>query len=217
MGLSSLHGQKKKDENFIFLLCTQRHKDAKGRILNKMFRKTSETFKYYREKLLKFIRNRVNFLEDSEDILQDVFYQYTRIDDLANPIENASAWLYRTARNRIIDHYKKKKDAPLPAFYDEEEDEYIVDEVADILFGETAGPETDYLRSLILDEIETAIADLPEDQKKVFEMAELSAMPVKEIAEKTGVPVNTVLSRKHYAIKSLRNRLEELYSGVMGC
>ena len=176
----------------------------------------AETFKEYRQRLLKFIRGKVRLPEDAEDILQDVFCQFSRIDDLANPIENAAAWLYRAARNRIIDHYKKKKEQPLPASYDEEEDEYIIDEIADILFGKETGPETDYLRSLILREIETALAGLPEEQRNVFELSEFFSMPVKEIAEKTNAPLNTVLSRKHYAVKHLRRRLQELYCDVMG-
>ena len=176
----------------------------------------SETFNHYSKRLLKFIRGKVHLLEDAEDILSDVFYQYSRVNDLANPIENAAAWLYRSARNRIIDHYRKKKETPLPAFYDEEEDEYVVDEIADILFGEAAGPETDFLRSLILREIETAIAELPKEQREVFELSELHAMPVKEIAQKTGVPENTVLSRKHYAVLHLRKCLRELYCDVVG-
>ena len=174
----------------------------------------AETFSNFRQRLLKFIRGKVSLLEDAEDILQDVFYQFSRISDLANPIENTAAWLYRVARNRIIDHYKKKKDAPLPVSYDEDEG-YIVDEIADVFFDEEANPESEYLRSLILQEIKTALADLPKEQREVFELSEFYAMPVKEIAVKTGVPVNTVLSRKHYAVKFLRKRLKELYDDVI--
>ena len=176
----------------------------------------AETFNSYSKRLLKFIRGKVMLLEDAEDILQNVFYQFSRIDDLANPIENTAAWLYRAARNRIIDHYKKKKELSLPASYDEEEGEYIIDEIADILSGEDSEPEDDYLRSLILQEIETALADLPGEQREVFVLSEFDAMPVKEIAKKTGVGENTVLSRKHYAVKHLRKRLQELYGDVMG-
>jgi len=176
----------------------------------------SETFRQYSKRLLKFIHGKVDLLEDAEDILQDVFYQFSRIDNLVNPIENAAAWLYRAARNRIIDQYKKKKEVPLPVMYDDEEDDYITDEISDILFDEETGPEYGYLRALILREIEAALADLPEEQREVFELSEFYAMPVKEIAKKTGVPENTVLSRKHYAVKHLRKRLRELYCDVMG-
>jgi RNA polymerase sigma factor (sigma-70 family) len=177
---------------------------------------TTEVFLSFRQRLLNFIRSKVNLLEDAEDILQEVFYQFTSVNNLINPIENISAWLYRAARNRIIDHYKKKKDEPLPASYDEDNDEYIFDEITDIIYGEEATPETECLRSLIFEEIQTALADLPNEQREVFRMTELLGFSVKETAEKTNTPVNTVLSRKHYAVKFLRKRLEELYDDVMG-
>jgi len=176
----------------------------------------AEIFLNFKQKLFNFIRPRVNRLEDAEDILQDVFYQFSRVDNLVNPIENISAWLYRAARNKIIDLRRKKKDEPLPASYDEDEDEYIIDEIADIIYGKEETPETEMLRSLVFEEIQTALADLPKEQREVFEMTELMDFSVKETAEKTNTPVNTVLSRKHYAVKYLRKRLQELYGDVMG-
>jgi RNA polymerase sigma factor (sigma-70 family) len=137
------------------------------------------------------------------------------VNSIINPIENAAAWLYQVARNRIIDHHKKKKDEPLPAHYDEDEDDYIVDEIADIIYGEETTPETEMFRSLLLGEIQTALAELPKEQREVFEMTELLDFSVKEVAEKTKTPVNTVLSRKHYAVKYLRGRLKELYISLM--
>jgi len=178
--------------------------------------KITETFLSLKQRLLNFIRLRVSRIEDAEDILQDVFYQFSRVNNLINPIENISAWLYRAARNRITDHYKKKKDEPLPASYDEDDDEYIFDELTDIIYGEESTPEIEMLRSLVFEEIQTALTDLPKEQREVFEMTELLGFSVKEAAEKTHTPVNTVLSRKHYAVKFLRKRLEELYSDVMG-
>jgi len=178
--------------------------------------KITETFLNLKQRLLNFIRLRVSRIEDAEDILQDVFYQLSRVNNLINPIENISAWLYRAARNKITDHYKKKKDEPLPASYDEDDDEYIFDELTDIIYGEESTPEIEMLRSLVFEEIQTALADLPKEQREVFEMTELLGFSVKEAAEKTHTPVNTVLSRKHYAVKFLRKRLEELYSDVMG-
>jgi RNA polymerase sigma factor (sigma-70 family) len=175
----------------------------------------AQTFSEYRERLLKFIRSRVRRLEDAEAILSDVFYQYANINSIINPIENTTAWLYKVARHRIIDHQKKKKDEPLPAHYDEDEDDYIVDEIADIIYGEDATPETKMIRSLLLGEIQTAISELPKEQREVFEMTELLDFSVKEVAEKTKTPVNTVLSRKHYAVKHLRKRLEEMYTLLM--
>jgi RNA polymerase sigma factor (sigma-70 family) len=175
----------------------------------------AETFNLYRVRLLKFIRSRVRFLEDAEDILQDVFGELARADALMKPVENAAAWLYRVARNRIIDHYKKKKDEPFPVVYDEEEDEYIFYEITDILYGAAATPETEYLRGLFFDEIQTALDDLPEEQRTVFELTEIAGLSIKEVAEKTHTPVNTVLSRKHYAVKHLQKSLTELYTDLI--
>ncbi|MCL2880865.1 MAG: sigma-70 family RNA polymerase sigma factor [Treponema sp.] len=175
----------------------------------------AETFKQYSARLLRFIRGKVHLLEDAEDILQDVFYQFSRVDSMSNPIENTAAWLFRAARNRIIDKYRQKKEVSLPGSYDDEDD-YLIDEIADIFNGEDSGPEDNYLRSLILQEIDTAIAGLSDEQREVFELSEFYAMPVKEIAKKIGVPENTVLSRKHYAVTHLRKHLQELYDDVMG-
>jgi RNA polymerase sigma factor (sigma-70 family) len=176
----------------------------------------AKTFDLYRERLLKFIRSRTPLLEDAEDIVQDVFYQFARMDDLARPVEQTAAWLYRAARNKIIDNARKKKDEPLPALYDEDANEYIFDEIADVLYGAETTPETDYLRSLIIEEIKTALDELPEAQRIVFELTEIAGLSIKEVAEKTNTPVNTVLSRKHYAVVRLRKQLVELYDDVMG-
>jgi RNA polymerase sigma factor (sigma-70 family) len=176
----------------------------------------ARTFKLYRQRILKFVRSRAPLLEDAEDILQEVFYQFVRASGLAKPVEQASAWLYRVARNKIIDAGRKKKDAPLPAYYDEDAGEYIFDQIAGILYGAETTPETEYLRSLIIEEIKTALDELPQAQRTVFELTEIAGLSIKEIAEKTDTPVNTVLSRKHYAVKRLRKRLAELYADVMG-
>jgi RNA polymerase sigma factor (sigma-70 family) len=198
LGLSSLRNRRKTDK------------------IESMADKVTETFLSLKQRLLNFIRLRVNRLEDAEDILQDVFYQFSRVDNIINPIENISAWLYRSARNKIIDHRRKKKDEPMPALYDEDNDEYIFEEITDIIYGKETTPETEMLRSLVFEEIQTALADLPKEQREVFEMTELLGFSVKETAEKTNTPVNTVLSRKHYAVKFLRKRLGELYADVMG-
>jgi RNA polymerase sigma factor (sigma-70 family) len=175
----------------------------------------AEVFAEYRQRLLRFIRSRTKAFEDAEDILQDVFYQLARMDSLSKPVEQTAAWLYRVARNSIIDRYKKKKDAQLPASYDEDEDDYIFDDIADLAYGAESTPETEHLRSLILEEIKTALDELPEEQRMVFELTEIAGLSVKEVAEKTSSPLNTVLSRKHYAVKRLRKRLAELYGDLM--
>ena len=181
-----------------------------------MAKKTvAEVFISYRERLLKFIRSRVSIAEDAEDILQDTFYKFARIDSMINPVDNTAAWLYKTARNKIIDHYRKKKELPFPASYDEDDEDYIFDEIEDIIYGEKTTPETEIFRAILLEEIQTSIDELPKEQRDVFQMTELLGFSVKEVSKKTNTPLNTVLSRKHYAVKFLRKRLEKLYNDVI--
>ena len=177
----------------------------------------AQTFVEYRERLLKFIRSRVRAIEDVEDIVQDVFYQFARANNLANPIELTAAWLYRAARNRIIDHYKKKKDIPFSLFTDDDDsdDDEDLSDIIDILASDEATPETAMLRSFVWDAIKDALDELPQTQRDIFIQTEFEGLPVKEIAEKTGVPVNTLLSRKHYAVKFLRDKLREIYADLI--
>jgi RNA polymerase sigma factor (sigma-70 family) len=178
----------------------------------------AQTFTEYRERLLKFIHSRVRALEDAEDILSDVFYNFARVNEIANPVEQTAAWLYRAARNRIIDHYKKKKDIPFSAFIDEDggDDNDDISDFIDILSADENTPETEMLRSLVWDAIKNALNELPSSQRDIFIQTEFEGLPVKEIAEKTGVPVNTLLSRKHYAVKFLREKLREIYADLSG-
>ena len=173
-----------------------------------------EAFSGYSRKLLNFIRGKVGRFEDAEDILQEVFYQLSRVINTITPIENTSAWLYRVASNKIIDHYKKDKNEVSTDYYDDENDEYIFDEITDMLYGEEATPETETFRALIFDEIKDALNDLPEEQREVFLLTEFQDFSVKEAAQKTNTSVNTVLSRKHYAVKYLRKKLKELYDAL---
>jgi RNA polymerase sigma factor (sigma-70 family) len=176
----------------------------------------AEVFTAYRERLLAFIRSKVRLLEDAEDILQDVFYQFTRVNELAQPVEQAAAWLYRAARNRIIDRYRKQDAIPFSALalIDDEETGDLCD-IIDILSSDETTPETHTLRALILEEIAAAIDELPPLQREIFVQTELLNLPVKEIARNTGVPVNTLLSRKHYAVKHLRERLRDMYMDLI--
>ncbi len=172
----------------------------------------------YRPQLKAFIRKRVSSNEDADDILQDVFYQLIKtVDNAMNPIEQVSAWLYRVARNLIINKGIKKQEEELPVYNNNEGDEIVLKDFSDILFDNDASPspETEYLRSLVWIELENALSELPPEQREIFELTELEGVPVKEISATTGVAVNTLLSRKHYAIKHLRKRLAELYKDII--
>lgn len=169
----------------------------------------------YKPRLNAFIRKRVSNKEDAEDILQDVFYQLAKVDTAMNPIEQVTAWLYRVARNMIINKQIKKHEEELPSYLNDDGD--MLKDISEMLFStQTApSPETEYLRSLMWVELEDALSELPLEQREVFEKTELDGLSFKEISKETGVAVNTLLSRKHYAILHLRKRLSELYEEII--
>ncbi len=178
-----------------------------------------QVFTEYRPKLKAFIRKRVSNNEDADDILQDVFYQLVKTVDntVASPIEQVSAWLYRVARNLIINKGIKKREEELPTYRNDENDDGILKDFSEILFDKDASPspETEYLRSLVWTELENALSELPSEQREIFELTELDGIPVKDISETTGIAVNTLLSRKHYAVLHLRKRLAGLYQEII--
>jgi len=161
-----------------------------------------------RRNLFDFIRRRVRTEEDAEDILQDVMYQLVASYSVTEPIEKLSAWLFRVARNRIIDWYRKKRPDPLPR--DENNPGQPLN-LEDILYDSSMDPERLFERSVVWSELSDALDDLPEEQRDVFVMHELEGKSFKEMAEETGEPVNTLLSRKRYAVLALRARLQDLY------
>jgi RNA polymerase sigma factor (sigma-70 family) len=147
---------------------------------------------------------------DVEDILQDVFYELVEANRLLMPIEHVTGWLFRVARNRITDLFRKKKPE---SFSDTavagEEDELLL--LEDLLPSPAAGPEALYARNVLLDELELAVDELPEEQREVFVAHELEGRSFKEMAAETGESVNTLLSRKRYAVLHLRERLQSIY------
>lgn len=169
----------------------------------------------YKTRLAGFIRKRVNRTEDAEDILQEVFYQLAEADWLMKPIDQIAGWLFTVARNRITDLYRKNKPDLLPESYSDDDDEDTIDELGSLFIDEDNNPETEYLRTLIMEEFEEALNDLPPEQKDAFEMNELKGMSFNEISKLTGEPVNTLISRKRYAVLYLRERLGILYDELI--
>ena len=160
-------------------------------------------------RLRNFIRRRVLDTGDAEDVLQDVFYELTQAYRLMKPAEQVTAWLFRVARNRITDIFRKRKTVSLnDTVADEYEDETM--EFEDLLPSPDAGPDAIYARTLLMDAMDDALDELPESQREVFVAHELMGRSFKEISEETGVGVNTLLSRKRYAVLHLRKRLQEL-------
>jgi RNA polymerase sigma factor (sigma-70 family) len=165
-------------------------------------------------RLRNFIRRRVPDPLDAEDILQDVLYELVEANRLLMPIDHVTGWLFRVARNRIIDLFRKKKpEGSSEAIVLDENGESLQWE--DLLSSADADPETAYVRNVLLDELELAIGELPPEQREVFVAHELEDHSFKEIAARTGVGVNTLLSRKHYAVLHLRERLQSVYDEFM--
>jgi RNA polymerase sigma factor (sigma-70 family) len=169
----------------------------------------SEVFGREQSRLRNFIRRRVPDSRDAEDVLQDVFYKLVEANSLLMPIEHVTSWLFRVARNRIIDLFRKQQPEPFSDVAVKDEDELL--QLGDLLPSPDAGPDALFARSVLLDEIELAIEELPEEQRDVFVAHELEGRSFKEISADTGVSVNTLLSRKHYAVLRLRARLQGIY------
>ena len=172
-------------------------------------KRIAETVTRERGRLASFIRRRVPDASEAEDILQDVFYEFVAAYRLPESIEQAGAWLFRVARNRIIDRFRKKKEESLPEISGEDGEGSWLDEV---LPSPEAGPEAAYARAVLLEELVAALAELPEDQRAVFIAHELDGRSFKELALVSGVGVNTLLARKRYAVMHLRARLQEIYN-----
>ncbi|WP_412529618.1 RNA polymerase sigma factor [Burkholderia lata] len=164
-----------------------------------------------RSRLVNFIRRRIRDPDDAEDILQDVFHEFVQAYRLPAPIEQASAWLFRAARNRIVDRFRKKKEQPLTDLSevdDDTNDEYRLDLA---LPAHDAGPEARYARTLVLKALQDALDELPTNQREVFIAHELEGQSFKEMAAQSGVALNTLLARKRYAVLHLRARLQPIY------
>jgi RNA polymerase sigma factor (sigma-70 family) len=171
----------------------------------------SETIERERPRLRNFIRKRVADVGDAEDILQEIFYELVEAYRLMKPLEQVGAWLFRVARNRITDLFRKRKRELArtdPMAVDEKGEPVILE---DLLPSPDAGPEAAYARSVLVQELDSALDELPEEQRDVFIAHELEGRSFKELAAETGLSVNTLLSRKHYAVLYLRERLQDIY------
>lgn len=162
-------------------------------------------------RLRNFIRRRVPDESDAEDILQDVFYELVEAYRITKPIEQVGAWLYRVARNRIVDRFRKKKPEPLSIARNPDEDGANSLSIEELLPSPDAGPEANYARSILVEELAEALDELPEEQREAFVAHEIEGRSFKEISAQTGVAVSTLLSRKHYAVLHLRRRLRSMY------
>ncbi|MEL7120281.1 MAG: sigma-70 family RNA polymerase sigma factor [Bacteroidota bacterium] len=166
----------------------------------------------YGSRLSNFIRSRVSNPSDAEDILQEVWYQLSRVS-ASNPIEQVSAWLFRVARNKVTDNYRKKKPELIDDFgYENEEGESFFRE---LLITEDDDPETELFKQMFWEELFEALDELPQNQREVFVWNELEDETFQQISDRTGVKIKTLISRKRYAVKFLRTRLQEMYDDLL--
>ena len=186
----------------------------------------SDVIKREQSRLRNFIRRRVSDPVDAEDILQDVFYKLVEANRLLMPIDHVTGWLFRVARNRITDLFRtsKRREATFTDAagspqvnnlrYPTEEGGDVL-RIEDLLPSPDAGPEAIYVRNVLLDELELALDELPEEQREVFVAHELEGRSFKELSAESGVNINTLLARKRYAVLHLRERLQSIYDEFM--
>jgi RNA polymerase sigma factor (sigma-70 family) len=173
-------------------------------------RQISEVVSEQGSRLRNFIRRRVPNPSDVEDILQDVFYELVEANRLLMPIEHVTGWLFRVARNRITDLFRKKKPVAFSDVAAQDEEGQLL-QFEDLLPSPDAGPEALYVRNVLVKELEFALSELPDEQREVFVAHEFEGRSFKELSEETGVSINTLLSRKRYAVLRLRERLQSIY------
>lgn len=173
-------------------------------------REISAAVAQHRPRLLNFIRARIADPSEVEDLLQEVFFELVEAYRLMKPIETAGAWLFQVERNRIIDRFRKRKWEVATDFAEASSEDTL--SLEELLPSPDAGPETAYARGLLVEEINEALEELPEEQRQVFIAHEIEGQSFEEIAARTGVKLNTLLARKRYAVLHLRRRLQEIYN-----
>jgi RNA polymerase sigma factor (sigma-70 family) len=179
-------------------------------ILTDQDKKIAEVVARERKRLGSFIRRRVPDPGDAEDILQDVFRELVETFRMARPVEQLGAWLFQIARNRIIDRFRRKSTAPTRIAAEHADDDDVA-ALAEMLPSPRAGPAAQYARRLLVEELDAALEELPAEQREVFVAHELEGRSFRELAEQTGLNINTLLSRKRYAVQQLRDRLRQIY------
>jgi RNA polymerase sigma factor (sigma-70 family) len=184
-------------------------------LMTEQDRQISEVVSKQGSRLRNFIRRRVPNDADAEDLLQEVFYELVEANRLLMPIEYVTGWLFQVARNRITDLFRKKKPETFSDTAVADENGELLS-IEDLLPSADAGPEAAYLRNEMLEELELALAELPEEQRSVFMAHEIQGRSFKELSRETGVSINTLLSRKRYAVLHLRERLQSIHDEFFG-
>ncbi|HYA67088.1 MAG TPA: RNA polymerase sigma factor [Burkholderiaceae bacterium] len=182
--------------------------------ISRQNRRITEVVARERSRLRSFIRRRVPDAGDAEDILQEVFYELIAATRLLQPIEQVSAWLFRVARNRIIDRFRKTENTSTRHGQTDALEDGEQLGLEDMLPSAESGPEALFARSLLLEQLDAALEELPAAQREVFLAHELEGRSFRELAQQTGLSINTLLARKHYAVLHLRQRLQDIYEQI---
>ena len=175
--------------------------------------KFADIFRKYRCQLVSFIQNRTSDVE-AEDVVQDVFLRLMETDS-TSPVTQVASWLYQAARNKIIDNSRKRKEERMPEPSISKDGEVCIQKLNKLLMDDDKSPEKELLRNAVWEELEQALEELPDEQRYVFEQTEFEGRSFKELSEETGTSVNTLISRKHYAVKYLRQELAEIYEDLI--
>lgn len=174
--------------------------------------KITDAFDKYSRQLLSFIRNRTS-ADDAEDVLQDIFLRLVEADRVS-PVTQVASWLYQAARNKIIDNSRKHREESMPRISENQDGDAFVRKIGVLMASEDNSPEKEQLRNAVWEELEDALDDLPSEQRYVFEQTEFEGHSFKDLSEDSGITINTLISRKHYAVKFLRERLREVYEDL---
>jgi RNA polymerase sigma factor (sigma-70 family) len=187
---------------------------ANGMTVTEQDQRISQAIERDQPRLRSFIRRHVTDTGEAEDILQDVFYELLEAYRMTRPIEHVTAWLFRVARNRIVDLFRRRRTGSLndPVAFHEDGEPLLLEE---LLPSAEADPEEAYTRALLIDALEEAVDELPASQREVFVAHEVDGISFKQLSEETGIGVNTLLSRKHYAVLHLRRRLQAIYEDIV--
>lgn len=174
-----------------------------------------DLIKQHQSRLRSFVRGRVSNREDADDIVQDTFYQFVRsMRVLDNPIAQVTSWLYTVAHNLIVNHDKKHHEESLPAVSDDAD---FMGDLSEIMVADDSdNPDIQLLRKMVWQELDKAMAELPDEQRQAIQLTELEGLSVRDAALQMGVPLNTFLSRKHYAVLHIRKRMHRLYQELLG-
>lgn len=174
-----------------------------------------DLIRLHTRRLQAFVRGRVSNREDAEDIVQDTLLQLTRsLRILENPVGQVTSWLYTVARNLILNHHKKRHEVEMPSLPADPEDDSFMNDLSEIMVAEDDGPEMQLLRSMVWQELNKVLDELPPDQRQAIELTEIEGLSSTEAAQRMQVPLGTFLSRKHYAVLYIRKRLRSLYHDI---